>query len=97
MATAPGMMSFFRFVFSSIPDFYTKGAIVSATNLPAAHDVKTDKPSVLRTSSHDGTRLFSTSPETIKYVSEKLLVISTGELSVGLLIGYTPCLVVMGR
>ena len=60
---------------------------LSPENLPAAHAVMTDRPSVSWTQSHEGTLLDSISPVTIKKVSEKLQVTSTGEFSSGLLIG----------
>ena len=49
-----------------MPHFLMKGPTVSATNLPAAHAVITESPSVSMTQSHTGTLLFSISPVTMK-------------------------------
>src|SRR5450759_3572087 len=65
-ATPPGMTMVRWLTFSSMPIFLTKVAIASATNLPAAHDVSTDWPSVSITNSQVGTLLPSISPATVK-------------------------------
>ena len=65
-----------------MPLSLTNAAIFAGLNLPAAHAVRTDKPSTSSIASQQGTLLFSISPRTIKYVSEKFVVTITGDLSV---------------
>ncbi len=68
-------------MFFSTPLSVINWAILLAVNFPAAQAVSTDSPSLSMTASHEGTLLFSTSPRTMKYESEKLVVIRSGEFS----------------
>ena len=72
------MMIFLWLTLSVMPDFLTKGAMASATNLPADQAVSTLIPSVSMMHSHVGTRLASTSALTTKYVRAKLVVMMSG-------------------
>ena len=83
IATCPRDYQFLCFTSFSMPLSLMKAAIFDAVNLPAAHAVNTDNPSQSITASLLGTLLFSISPETIKYVREKFVVIISGESCVG--------------
>src|SRR5665647_2539603 len=53
-ATCPGITSFLWLIRLSMPESLTVLAIFSASNLPAAQAVSTDRPSLSATSSHAG-------------------------------------------
>ncbi len=79
----PGMMRTPLFERSLAPVEPSASVTVSVVSFPAENAVRTESPSVSRTSSHAGTLLFSTSAITVKYVSEKLVVNNIGAFSPG--------------